>query len=73
MTHETGGIERHWQRQCQDKRDLILGGGPFRARSKRQVIARLASGGLRPLADVPRPSRGTSRTCGLSLEGYLRV
>ena len=72
MTHETGGIERHWQRQCQNKRDLIPSGGPFRARSKRQVIARLAPR-LRPLADVPRPSRATSRTRGLGLEGYLWV
>jgi hypothetical protein len=43
MTHETGGIERHWQRLCQDKRDLIPSGRPFRARTKRHVIARLTT------------------------------
>ena len=43
MTHETGRIERDWQRLCQDKRDLIPSGRPFRTRTKRHVIARLTS------------------------------
>jgi hypothetical protein len=54
MTHETGGIERHWQRLCQDKRDPILSGRPFRARTKRHVIARLTT---RRASDLWQTSR----------------
>ena len=71
MTHETGGMERHWQSICQDKRDLILGGGPFRARSKRQVIARLAPRGPPTSGRRPATVARDVTDLGLGLEGYL--